>query len=74
MPRPYTLSEGAVSETARVGTTEATWERLASFSDLKRGVAALHRLERGFATPERPSKDDRLAPWVETTRRRPGLD
>jgi hypothetical protein len=69
----YSLSEGRVSEAA-LATPGITWELVGSFADLKRGRAALRRLERGSARPEPEAGDNRLPPWVETTCRPAGFD
>lgn len=62
----YSLSEGRVSEAA-LAAPGITWELVGGFADLKRGTAALRRLERGLMRPERESDDERLPPWVDTT-------
>ena len=67
----YVLRDGPVSDSTRAAVPGASWELVASFRDRAEASAALRRLERGFATPQRAHEDGRLPPWVASTCRPP---
>ncbi|HEY7513774.1 MAG TPA: hypothetical protein VIC87_04825 [Vicinamibacteria bacterium] len=48
----YVLREGRLPEALLYSTPGTTYELIRAYPDTKSGVKALHRLERGFATPE----------------------
>jgi hypothetical protein len=48
----YVLREGRIPDAVLYATPGTTYELLRSYPDTKDGVKALHRLERGFATPD----------------------